>query len=420
MHAMPALPQTELLVRSVEDSGSGSLREAILTANNTSDEVIIRFDPERFSEPATLILQSSLPVIERTLEIDGYIPNRLWQASGVSIDGQEQYRAFQVKNSANVTLRHLTLRRCTANKGGAIHNAGILVVYGMTLLDNRAGTGGAIASVSGSLQLINSTLAGNIATGDGGALAIIGGKANLTNSTLSDNAAKNGGAVYNDGQLLLRNSILANSKNSVDCVSRRNPLPNSRSNIVESNHGCGRPFSNEDPGLRELGYYNGPTPTIPLSGSSPAINVGDNSSALNEYGEPLQWDQRGNGDPRFAMGITDIGAFEYQSVAVLEVDTLEDIDVRRCTRASRDCSLRGALTIANASDRHNSITFDHALFKDSTVLKPASALPTILADLSLSAGGSRSLKIGGPFGSISVLNGVNLTLSGITLEQEGR
>ncbi len=50
--------------------------------------------------------------------------------------------------------------------------------------------------------------------------------------------------------------------------------------------------------------------------------MGDNGAAVDEHGEPLRWDQRGNGDPRFVAGITDVGAFERQAFALLVVDTI--------------------------------------------------------------------------------------------------
>ena len=47
--------------------------------------------------------------------------------------------------------------------------------------------------------------------------------------------------------------------------------------------------------------------------------------ARSHEGRPLVWDQRGNGDPRFVGGITDIGAFER--VGLIFADGFESGDV---------------------------------------------------------------------------------------------
>ncbi len=41
-----------------------------------------------------------------------------------------------------------------------------------------------------------------------------------------------------------------------------------------------------------------------------AINAGTNADAVDALGDPLEFDQRGNGFPRISEGTVDIGAFE--------------------------------------------------------------------------------------------------------------
>ena len=121
----------------------------------------------------------------------------------------------------------------------------------------------------------------------------------------------------------------------------------------------------KDPQLGTLNYYNGPTRTIPISAHSQARNLGDNAAAIDEQGNPLKWDQRGNGDPRFTRGYVDIGAFEHQSQFpdAFIVDTVEDINLRGCTRASfADCPLRSAVELSLAGRNLLPVRFDPEVF----------------------------------------------------------
>jgi hypothetical protein len=58
--------------------------------------------------------------------------------------------------------------------------------------------------------------------------------------------------------------------------------------------------------LGTLGYYGGPTPTVPLLTGSPAIDAGDPSGCTDGSGHPLKIDQRGmpRPDPEDSGGAT--------------------------------------------------------------------------------------------------------------------
>ena len=70
-----------------------------------------------------------------------------------------------------------------------------------------------------------------------------------------------------------------------------------------------------------LANNGGPTATIAVSAGSPAINAGSNNLAVDQSGNPLQYDQRGPGFPRFAGGIVSIGAYQYQPSMPLPTPT---------------------------------------------------------------------------------------------------
>src|SRR5205807_4514471 len=71
---------------------------------------------------------------------------------------------------------------------------------------------------------------------------------------------------------------------------------------------------NTNPVLGTLGYYGGPTPTIPLLTGSPAIDSGNPSGCTDGFGHLLKTDQRGKPRPDTEdAGGCDMGAYESQS-----------------------------------------------------------------------------------------------------------
>jgi hypothetical protein len=299
-------------------------------------------------------------------------------------------------------------------------NEGTLLVKGVTFIGNKAEKdGGAIVNLGGTLKIINSTFSGNSAALRGGGLAVPGGTATVTNSTFSENGAALGGGLFSAAHLLLNNTILANSKRGGDCASLGTFDSASTRNLIEINGDCGTPVSSNDPRLESLGYFNGPVKTYPLGGGSPAINLGDNDSAVDEIGEPLIWDQRGNGDPRFVAGFTDIGAFERQAHAILTVDTTQDTMLRACTPAGpEDCPLRGAIEIANALGKTAVISFDQRIFSDPQIISLTRPLPEPTVELTLDARNVATVTIKSPgkFPTFRASPGVTMLLENVLLK----
>lgn len=365
------IPQNDFIVTSINDSGEGSLRQAMLNANAIKGSDEIHFDSEHgpFGPLQEIRIQTSLPVIKEDLTIDGYIPGFLWQKAGVVLSGGEKHRIFSVTHGINAAIKNLTLADGKARSGAGILNHGNLVVSGTTIMNSSASnSGGAIANLKGNLWVINSTLLNNSAGKKGGGIANKNGTLTATNATFSENMAKHGGALFNDGPLTLNNSILANSNADKDCVSMNRSGLAGTHNIIESNEDCPGMLYSDDPRLGSLNYFNGMTQTIPLLGLSLAINAGDNVSAVDENGLPLKWDQRGNGDPRVVAGYTDIGAFETQAFPTLVVDTINDDNQQACGGGRGDCPLRAAIRLAEVNGKPDVITFDPRVFTEPTVL----------------------------------------------------
>ncbi len=396
MTAFTAAERVDLVVTTLADSGTGSLREAIINANAREgfDRIVFDGDSGPFGPPVTIRLESALPAIQDELEIDGYVEGHLWRKAGINIDGQGKHRVFKVYRDASLQLRNLTITNGKAWKGGAIHNRGRLVSTGMLYLDNSAWfAGGAIANVGGEAIFINNTFTGNQSRFRGGAIANGKGSLSVTNSTFSENHSRKGGGISNKGALKLNNTIVANGKDGPDCYSTANVESFGTHNIIEANDGCPGVLWDADPGLGRMDYFNGMTQTISLAGRSLAINSGHNESAVDENGEPLVWDQRGNGDPRFVAGITDIGAFEVQAFPKLVVDTLEDGGPQGCSGMRGDCPLRAAIRLADLDGEPYPVTFDATVFSESVELLLDRPLSAPVSDVTIDASGVSSVRI---------------------------
>ncbi len=222
---------TTFTVTSLADSGSGSLRQAILDANSNAgdDEIVFQSGLN-----GTISLTSGQMMISETVEITGN------GAANSIIDAQGASRIFEISSGA-VSLTGLTFQngQTTANNvnyadntnnGGAIKSlsSGTLTISGSTLSGNATlgggAHGGAIFSDTGAIVINESVLSGNRTTGDGaygGALFCRSGEVTITRSTLSGNltegASSDGGAIFiANGSVSIKQSTLsANSTTDV-------------------------------------------------------------------------------------------------------------------------------------------------------------------------------------------------------------
>lgn len=145
-------------VTNTNDSGAGSLRQAILDA--VSGDTII-FDPALAGQ--TITLASNL-IINKDLTIDGSGLSPQLIISGGSVAHLET-TIYTIVKISDLTIAN----GYTSGDGGAIFSYGDLTVINSTLRNNHAvGRGGAIYSMR--LTLKNSTIYQNQADGDGGAL----------------------------------------------------------------------------------------------------------------------------------------------------------------------------------------------------------------------------------------------------------
>ncbi len=305
--------------------------------------------------------------------------------------------------------------------GGALYNRfGGLSVTGCTFTGNFSPTGGAIYNDGGSLKLINSTLTSNSGHTGAGLYSGNFGTTLITNSTFSLNNATINGGVYNaNGTLTLNNSIFA-AGNGGACY-RAGGTINAQNSLISDGLGC---VTNDlggnltgDPKLGGLGNNGGPTNTIALQDSSPAINAGSNALALDKDGNPLLYDQRGSGYDRIANGTVDMGAYEATYTYNFVVDTTSDADLEGCSAAANDCSLRGAINLANTLSGTDTITFDSSVFATNQTITLTSTLPTVTTPMIINGPGEALLTVDGidTFRVFYADTGSDLTLTGMTV-----
>jgi len=192
---------TPTTVTTSADDGSGSLRDVI---NRASSGDIITFASSIYNQTITLLSQIN---ISKTVTISGIGAN-------ITISGNNASRVFNIAANTTVTINGITIiNGATKDRddGGAIYNAGTLMITNSTLSNNNSeDEGGAIYSV-GTLAITDSTLSSNNGGSYGGAIYNVG-TLTITDSTLSNNKGGSyGGVIYHEGTLTIRSSILSDN-----------------------------------------------------------------------------------------------------------------------------------------------------------------------------------------------------------------
>jgi hypothetical protein len=155
--------------------------------------------------------------------------------------------------------------------GGAIYNGvgAILKLRNSTFHGNHATSGGGIYNFQGTVTLENCTLSGNSASPDGGGIYNLQGSIVAGHTTLSDNFADFGGGVFNGDSLQLENSIVAG--NTATGSPNIQGVFTGAHNVIIGN-----------PMLAPLGEYGGATPTRPPLAGSPALGGAGVAAATHD------------------------------------------------------------------------------------------------------------------------------------------
>ncbi len=326
--------KTTYVVTNTNDSGVGSLRQAIIDANNDPGVETIIFDPTGIfgdAIPDIITLTSGELNVTEEVIIQGTGADKL------TISGNNASRVFTATAPLSIDGLKITGGNAAVG-GGGIFSTSSVSVSNSTISGNKAvANGGGILSLS--LTVSNSTISGNTSLANGGgifstdatftnstisgntAIAAGGGisSTNLTvnNSTIANNTADTGGGIFGTNATLSNTIVATNSAsllnlgndvfglnfdgNAYNLIGNLTGL-----NVLLSTLGTGTDIINSNPGLKPLGNYGGSTQTHALESNSPAFNAGDPN-----YSGSLTTDQSGIGFNRIEYGRLDIGAFEY-------------------------------------------------------------------------------------------------------------
>jgi len=424
-----------ITVSTLADTGAGSLRTAITSANMTSGDII------NFSNglTGTINLASALPNISSNTTIDGPGANVL------TVNGHSHGSVFSINQGVTAEIENLTITGGSgtaiggSNYGGGIFDRGNLTVSDSTISGNTAsgadGGGGGIYTneFAGSLAVVDSTISGNTAGYFGGGINQNYGTLTVTDSTITGNSAKYGGGFFGRGAETFTDSTISGNSasssiggvevdrgtlGSYSCTvdgtiiaantggdfANTNPSSTvSGSNDLIGDGSDGGVFTSSlrgtagdplNPLLGSLANNGGATDTLAILSGSPAISRNAVFAAAGGV------DQRGVA--RFA-GSVDIGA--YQS-SFLAVNTLGDPS----TPTAGILSLREAITDANSLGNGRTIEFVSGL---SGTINLASALPAISDNTTIDGPGANVLTVNGnSHGSVFSIN------QGVTAEIE--
>ena len=404
---------TTFTVTNLNDSGAGSLAQAVLDANSAPGDDTIVFQEgftgtiniDEFNDPG-IDITTSMTIIgpgARLLTISGIDKRRVFTVRGsgitVSISGltvaNGKADSFStglsgggIYNASGATLNLDSLivrnNRTTGAGGGGISNrsGSTMNITNSTISNNTAAEpfyGGGISN-TGVLNIANSTISGNSATGSSG-LDNLNGTVTLNNVTITNNtsSATSGAAVNNSftpgsaSTMLIRNTIIAknNSPNKVDIyggTSQGNNLIGASPSFTNGVNGdkVGTATEPLDPLLEVLANNGGTTDTHALLSGSPAVNAGNNcvvTASCPSANPPFALSTDQNGSNRVQGAIIDIGAFESAFAPTAASVTVSGRVLSSQGRGIRNVTI--TLTDSNGNDRTTQSTaFGNYRFDD--------------------------------------------------------
>jgi|GEM_PF-6240378 len=301
-----------------------------LDVAQTGDRVIV--GPGEFSQAL---------LIDRNVSIQGSGPGLTILQPPLQGNGDGQERVITIEAGHEVSISAVTIERGAAHHangqhdgGGIYSRAAALTLSKLLIEDNRSGRrGGGLYHDGGELILRNVVITGNLAsdpsgTSWGGGIYVASGQVEIVNSTIARNLASQGGGLYlNGAETRVSNGIvweniafdgLGNeiNNNSTQVIELRHSTFRDRpgeSDIVEgggiqADAGC----LNDDPMWVGTTWQDRDFRLRPMS---PAVNAASNAFYQQGGGDPSADTDMAGQERVWAFadgGVIDMGAYEFQ------------------------------------------------------------------------------------------------------------
>jgi parallel beta-helix repeat protein len=208
------------VVTSLNNSGAGTLRQAIIDANGNADaDNVVRFSGEL---NGVILLTSGEILITKSVSVIGPGPQVL------TVSGNNSSRVFHITGTGlEIAFSDLTISNGRAydiaqskyDFGGGIYffGGGTRISLNNTIIeDNRSGAGGGIYASGGTVAMTNSTVRNNQVLSPsttnpyGGGIHFNGSNATIKGSTISGNTSSTaGGIIAWGGTLDISNSTVS-------------------------------------------------------------------------------------------------------------------------------------------------------------------------------------------------------------------
>lgn len=375
-------------------------------------------------------------------------------AAGATVESNSGGGIF---NSGTLTIDSCVVSGNQATSGGGVINLGTLTIIRTTIANNTTTDSGAGLSnssddVAKSVTIESSTISENTTATEGGGIFNLGlAPILITNSTISSNHAVHGAGVSNHGQLFLTSvTITANDASSSSGGIRSGGQSIFTNTILAGNNapvspdGAGVGFTssdynlignpanmqingrvshnlvNVDPRLGPLAFNGGLTRTHELLDGSPAIDAGLSRFSTDQRGA-ARWIDHPSVTNVTGGDLGDIGAYEAPAY---EVNSTADTNDGACTLSGtgNGCTLREAITAANAAAGAEQITFKASLTSSGpTSISLLSALPDLTSDMTITGPGvnlltvQRSTALGTAFRVFNINDGRTVGISDLTI-----
>ena len=222
-------------VTNTNDSGAGSLRDAVATANGQTADDVINFniptsDANCADGVCTITLTSSEILINATSATGKLTITNQTGAKNLIISGNNSSRIFYIRMGDSAALIDgVTIKSGGGfgatnpnvnGFGGGIYIEGISSVPAMLTIsnssfeNNSAQFGGGIYCYASQVAIVNSALISNGAQLNAGGIYNYGSALNIVNTTIHSGAAgQTGGAIFNyTGTTIITNSTIASNR----------------------------------------------------------------------------------------------------------------------------------------------------------------------------------------------------------------